>query len=172
MRENDLRRVLEINEACVPEVGPLDTARLEFLVGESEVALVATSHRSDDPGDPGTIADHVLGFCLVLGPGSSYDSVNYRWFMERHDDAWYLDRVALAGSARRLGVGTALYAAVDREIEARRSAGARIGRLGLEVNVEPPNDASLAFHAARNFVEVGRQATPYGTEVALLEKRY
>ena len=43
------------------------------------------------------------------------------------------------------------------------------GRLALEVNAEPPNPASLAFHAARGFAEVGRLGGP-GKAVAMLAK--
>jgi predicted GNAT superfamily acetyltransferase len=40
----------------------------------------------------------------------------------------------------------------------------------LEVNLEPRNDQSLAFHAALGFVEVGQQMTDYGTRVSLMTK--
>ena len=164
LTESDLGRILEINEANVPNVGSVDLDRLAFLVEESELALVAEVDRAT-----GTT---VVGFCLVLGRGSNYESVNYRWFMDRFDDAWYLDRVAFDADAQGTGLGTAMYGHVDREIEARRSAGAHVDRLTLEVNVVPPNEQSLAFHARRGFLEIGRQLTPYGIEVSLLEKRY
>lgn len=160
----DYPRVLEINAANLPEVGPIDADRLDLLVTDSVVALVAEIVHPAGP----TIA----GFCIVLGPGSTYDSVNYRWFMDRYDDAWYLDRVALDAGFRRQGLGTQLYAHVDREIEARRAAGADIARLTLEVNVDPPNEPSMAFHTRHGFTEVGQQETPYGAVVSLLEKRY
>jgi predicted GNAT superfamily acetyltransferase len=41
--------------------------------------------------------------------------------------------------------------------------------MALEVNVEPPNPASLAFHAARGYVEVGRRVDG-GKAVSLLAK--
>ncbi len=39
--------------------------------------------------------------------------------------------------------------------------------LALEVNVDPPNEVSLAFHAGLGFTEVGRQDTPYGIRVSM-----
>lgn len=150
----DLPRVLAINEANVPEVGPLDDQRLEFLVGESAIALAV-----EDDGS-------VQGFCLVLAPGSSYDSVNYRWFMERYDDALYLDRVAFDAAAQGRGMGQALYAAVDDLIRARH---ALHRALTLEVNVDPPNEPSLRFHERQGFTEVGRQLSK-GIEVSLMRK--
>lgn len=160
----DFERVLAINAANVPAVGPIDREQLAFLVGESCVALVV---------EVGADANAVVaGFCLVLPPGSSYGSVNYRWFMDRCDTAWYLDRVAFDADYQGRGLGAALYAAVDRDIAACREAGDAVDRLTLEVNVDPPNPASLAFHDRLGFVEVGRQRTPYGTEVSLMQKTY
>jgi len=41
----------------------------------------------------------------------------------------------------------------------------------LEVNVRPRNDASLAFHHALGFVQVGEQETDYGALVSMQAKR-
>ncbi len=147
----DLDRVLEINQANVPEVGPVDLERLSFIVDESVFALVV-----EVDGD-------VVGYCLVLGPGSTYDSVNYRWFMERYDDAYYLDRVAFDAGAQGQGLGSQLYVELDRRI-------AELGvSITLEVNLDPPNEPSLAFHRKHGYVEVGRQMSK-GIEVSLLHK--
>jgi len=156
MTNNDLERVLEINEANVPEVGPADLERLGFIVGESAMALVVVD---DSPDGRETI----IGFCLVLAPGSTYDSINYLWFMQRYPDAYYLDRVAFDASAQGKGSGTALYAEVDRRL-------AEVGAdLTLEVNIDPPNEPSLAFHRKHGFVEVGRHVSK-GIEVSLQHK--
>jgi len=148
---SDLPRILEINEANVPEVGSVDAARLEFIVGESPIALAA--ERDDD----------VVGFCLVLGSTSTYDSVNYRWFTERHERFMYLDRVAFDARARGQGLGTALYAEVERRMLEHHD----VDHLALEVNAVPPNEGSLRFHARLGFVEVGQQDTPYGIRVSM-----
>ena len=148
---DDLPRLLEINEANVPAVGSVDADRLSFIVAESPIAL-AVEHACD-----------VAGFCLVLGSGSAYDSVNYRWFTERYDRFMYLDRVAVDAAARGQGLGTLLYAEVDRLMRERADA----ERLTLEVNVDPPNEVSLRFHARLGFVEVGQQDTPYGIRVSM-----
>ena len=147
---SDLARILQINEANVPEVGSVDADRMAFLLAESPIALAVG------------IEDELVGFCLVMPSDSEYDSVNYRWFTERHDDFMYLDRVAFDANAQGRGLGTLLYAEVDRLMY---ELGAT--HLALEVNVDPPNEPSLAFHARRGFVEVGQQDTPYGIRVSM-----
>lgn len=155
LSDDDLGCVLEINQANTPEVGSVDADRLTFLLDESVIALAATARAE------------VVGFALVLPPGSTYDSVNYRWFANRGDDVMYLDRVAIDAGHRRRGLGRALYTSVLDRIAADH---ADMTRLGLEVNIEPPNPASMAFHRELGFVEVGRQATPYGAVVSLMER--
>ena len=151
----DLDRVLEINQANTPEVGSVDADRLAFIVDESAIALVAA------------VDEQVIGFVLALAPGSAYDSVNYRWFMDRDDDTMYLDRVAIEEGHRGRGLGTWLYDAVFEEIGTAHTS---LRRLGLEVNIDPPNPRSLAFHRRYGFIEVGTQHTPYGAEVSLMTK--
>ncbi len=151
----DLERILEINEENVPEVGSVDADRMGFLVAESPIALVVE------------LDGQIVGFCLVLPADSAYDSVNYRWFTTRYDEFMYLDRVALVNEAQGRGLGTLLYAEVDRLMAELPG----VEQLALEVNVDPPNEPSLAFHARRGFVEVGQQDTPYGIRVSMQMRR-
>ncbi len=147
----DLDRLLAINEANVPEVGPADRDHLGYLIDESAIRLALETEQE------------VAGFCLVLGPGSTYDSVNYTYFMGRYDDALYLDRVAFDHRFQGRGFGQALYAAVyERMVRDHTEA----ARLTLEVNLDPPNEPSLRFHERQGFVEVGRQLSK-GIEVSL-----
>lgn len=152
MVEADLLQVFEINQANVPEVGDVDFEQLRFIVSESAARLVVE------------IGGAIAGFCLVLAPGSSYDSINYAWFMERHPTDWYLDRVAFSASAQGMGFGSQLYAEVEQRLTAANATG-----LVLEVNIDPPNEPSLAFHQKHRFVEVGQQ-TSHGIEVSLMRK--
>lgn len=148
---SEVDRILEINQANVPEVGSVDAVRMGFLLSESPIALAVHTGGA------------IVGFCLVLASDAPYDSVNFRWFTERYDDFMYLDRVAFDADAQGRGLGTLLYAEVDRRMVERSDA----TQLALEVNVDPPNEPSLAFHARRGFVEVGQQDTPYGIRVSM-----
>jgi predicted GNAT superfamily acetyltransferase len=147
----DVPRVLHLNATHVELLSPLDEDRLWRLAGWSERADVITAD------------GEVAGFVLTFGPGSDYDSENYRWFSDRYGHGFlYLDRIVVDDRFRRRGLASAVYDRVEN-----RAAAA--GRLALEVNVEPPNEPSLAFHRARGFVEVGTLG-PEGHRVGLMVK--
>ena len=149
--EGDLAEVLERNNAEVPAVGELDADRLAGLVAMAESALAA-----DLDGE-------LAGFVIALPPGVAYTSPNYRWFSRRHDDFAYIDRVVVLPKGRGHGIGRVLYDAVV----ARTVAPVLLA----EVNTEPRNDVSLAFHDRYGFTAVGEGA-PYGddTRVRYLER--
>jgi predicted GNAT superfamily acetyltransferase len=145
----DLAVVLALNSRFVEYLSPLDAERLAWLVGLADRAEVV-----DVDGE-------VAGFVVTFAPGSDYDSENYRWFTERYGDRfYYLDRIVIGERFRRRGLAGFVYDAM--EATARPA-----GRLALEVNVDPPNAGSLAFHAGRGYVEVGRLGDP-GHVVALM----
>lgn len=146
----DLDEVLALNQANVPHVGELDRERLESIVHECSLALVARDAQ-----------DRLGGVVLVLAPGAAYDSPNYRWFADRYTDFRYVDRIAVDATQHRSGVGRRLYGAV---FDHARDAGAPI--VTAEVNLEPPNPVSMAFHASLGFAEVGQQST-YGGSVTV-----
>ncbi len=162
LTNDDLDRVLEINQANVPAVGPAAHAHLGHLVAHAAIALVAETGDGTDQMGRAEIA----GFCIVFAAGADYDSINYLWFMEHHPTAMYLDRVAFDERFHGRGLGTEMYADVDRRIRAHHPDATG---LTLEVNVDPPNEPSLAFHAKLGFVEVGRQVSK-GIEVSLMHR--
>lgn len=151
----DLRPVAALNDREVPRVGPLGVDGLRAQVLRCDLALGAV----DENGV-------VVGFVLALAPGADYASVNYQWFESRGTDHLYVDRVVVASSHRQRGIASGLYDAV--EARARE-----IGRAEVtcEVNIRPPNPASMAFHQRRGYVELGRQDTTAGTlTVAMLAR--
>jgi uncharacterized protein len=138
LTEADVPRVLALNEADVAKLAPMDELRLRHLHD-----LAHQFAAIDVDGAFG-------GFVVTFAPGAEYDSENYRWFSERYGDGFfYLDRVVVDPSVRRRGVGGAVYDIVE-------AVASSYGLLALEVNLVPRNEPSLAFHAARGFVEVGR----------------
>ena len=142
--------VLALNEESVRELSPLDVERLEYILGCTHRAIVAEEH------------GEVAAFALAMAPACNYDSRNYAWFGERYERFLYLDRVAVASAHRRRGIAARIYE--DMEAAARDFT-----RMVCDVNLEPRNDASLAFHIARGYREVGRLEHP-GKLVALMCK--
>lgn len=154
----DQEAVRALNAANVPLVGPLTDPRLALFAHDAQVTFdVATD-----------ATDAVVGLFVGMPQGVAYDSPNYHWFAARHERFHYVDRIALAPEARGTGLAARLY---ERWVAAASAAGAPV--VCAEVNVEPPNRRSLAFHATQGFVEVGRTA-PYGDQgevLAMLELR-
>ena len=146
----DLLDVWRINQSNVPAVGD---ETLTSLIEIFEMASVALSV---------CVADVVVGFCLVLPPGTTYDSPNYLYFCERYSSFAYLDRVAFDDGFRGKGLGASLYREVERRLD--------VDVLTLEVNVKPRNDGSLRFHAREGFVEVDQMETRPGKVVSLMAK--
>ncbi len=153
LRDGDVEAVLALNEESVELLAPLTAEQLDRLRATAAQALVVD--------DEGTVAAFVLAF----GPGVDYDSPNYRWFASRYGDEFaYLDRIAVGEAWRRRGIGRLVYDTIE-------AAARPYGRLACEVNAVPPNEGSLAFHAARGFREVGRLTHPGGKVTAMLVKQ-
>jgi hypothetical protein len=149
--EDDVPAVLALNHRFVDLLSPLDAERLLWLVGLSDHADVVE------------MDERVVGFVLTMAPGSEYDSENYRWHAARFDGSfYYLDRIVIAEEMRRQGLAAFVYDAME-------DAARGFGRMTLEVNVDPPNLGSLAFHERRGYVEVGRLGEP-GHVVGLMAK--
>lgn len=149
----DLDALVAINDGAYPAVPITPAAELSELIASSTLTLVV------DDGEP-------AGFVVALGPGLGYTSENYTWFSARSQRFLYVDRIVLAPHAQGKGVGPRLYDAVD---DVARGQGAT--EVFCEVNLQPPNPGSLAFHARIGFTEVGRQLTKGGAvEVALLAR--
>lgn len=140
--------MLALNNAHAVELSWADEARLGMLVDEAfHAARVG-------------MIDAML---LAFAPGAAYDSVNFQWFAGRYASFVYIDRVATAPEARGRGYARRLYADL---FEAAREAGHE--RIVCEVNADPPNPASEAFHRALGFAPVGEALLENGKTVTYL----
>ena len=147
--ENDLDAVLELNEASVEVLSPLDADRLRLLISLSDMSLVAE------------IDNEVAGFMLVFAEGSDYDGVSYGWFDLNYDNFLYVDRIIIETSARGQGLASLFYRQlIDEARNLQKNC------LLAEIDIEPPNHASLKFHQRFGFVEVDRLTYAKGKQVS------
>lgn len=89
-------------------------------------------------------------FIIAFDQDADYDSENFLWFRTRFPRFVYVDRVVTAAQARGKGHGAALYNAL---FDTARAAGHTL--VTCEVNEDPPNPASDAFHAKFGFAPIG-----------------
>ena len=127
--------LLALNNAHASELSWLEPSDLASLVAQAWLALRI---------------GEVDAFMLALDESASYDSPNFGWFRARYPRFVYVDRVVVAPHARGRGLARELY---DALIHTASQAGHE--RIVCEVNLDPPNPASDAFHAALGFAEIG-----------------
>src|SRR5262245_44215901 len=89
-----------------------------------------------------TVIEPALAFMLAFGQDDEYDGGHFRWFRQRLERFLYIDRVIVAATHRRHGLGGLLYE--DLIMRAGRSG---YPAIACEVNFQPPNPISDAFHA-------------------------
>jgi predicted GNAT superfamily acetyltransferase len=147
---DDHAAVVALNDRHVHLTAPMDEARL--------VELAAAAEHADVIDVDGEFA----GFVLTFGAGAAYDGAHFAWFAERYEDYCYLDRIVIHEDFQRRGLGSFVY----DELEGSCGRPA----FTLEVNIDPPNEPSLAFHRGRGFTEVG-QSDASGHWVSLMVKQ-
>jgi len=146
---DDHADVVALNDRHVELTAPMDEARLAELAAAAEHADVID------------VDGRFAGFVITFVVGAAYDGTHFAWFGERYDDYCYLDRIVIHEEFQRRGLGTFAYDELERSCKRPVFA--------LEVNIDPPNEPSLAFHRARGFIEVG-QSDASGHLVSLMVK--
>jgi uncharacterized protein len=127
--------LLALNNAHAVELSWLETGRLRKMIGEAFCARRIGA---------------VSAFLLAFDQEADYDNPNFLWFRARYRRFVYIDRIVTAAGARGKGLARRLYLDL---FDAARAAGH--DQMVCEVNADPPNPASDAFHAALGFVAVG-----------------
>ena len=153
--EADLPALLALNNAHAAEIGVSEERRFREMVASAALRLA-----SGPAGDPDA-------FLIAFDHETPPQGPNHAWFLARQPRFLYVDRVCVHPRARRRGLARSLY---QSAFEAAASRGLPL--LCCEVNSDPPNPASDAFHAALGFVETGRAFLPdRGKSVRYLERR-
>jgi predicted GNAT superfamily acetyltransferase len=135
----DATSVLLLNNKNAEETSALDDSSLKALL---EMAFYA---RGIDRG--------ATAFLIALEDSAAYVNPNFMWFKASRHSFVYIDRIIVSISARGQGIARVLY----EDLFAAAKQGGH-DRVVCEVNVEPPNPISEAFHLAMGFEVVG-QAT-------------
>lgn len=135
----DFDWVYALNQLHAKELSALTEARMAELLDRAVYA------RQAEGG----------AFMIGFDQATDYDSATYLWLRARYERFFYVDRIAVAATHRRRGLARALY-------KDAFAAAARGGYpvVTCEVNSDPPNPASDAFHASLGFGVVGEEALP------------
>lgn len=149
--------MLRLNADNRPAVAAVDDAALTELLRFDGLHLVA----SDQSGA-------VLGYLMSFPRESAYDDTEINELRRRLTEPFcYIGQIVIAPQFRRQRIGHAFYRRIEDHAERR---GARI--LCCDVNTEPPNAASFAFHRRLGFVEIGRSLAGNGLPIAFLVRRW
>ena len=136
----DLDVLLALSNAHEKEIGSFTT--------EAFAELITLSFRTRMTGERDA-------FLIALSERAPENAPNWLWFARRFARFVCIDRVVVAEGSRKRGLGKLLYKDV---IQAALDAGHT--RVCCEVNVDPPNPGSDAFHAKLGFEEIGRAFLP------------
>lgn len=142
--------VVEMNERALPHVNSVSSGYFGAQI-DNESYFRAVYYE-----------DRPVAFLLAMNEAAEYDSLNFLWFRDRYSRFVYIDRIVVAEGYRRAGLAASLYA------DLAQWAASRTPRLACEVNLRPPNDASLRFHDTQGFLPVGTQETDSGRKTVSL----
>ncbi|MEM9605212.1 MAG: GNAT family N-acetyltransferase [Pseudomonadota bacterium] len=146
----DREAICQLNRMDEARLSPMDIDRFNVLSAIACYCKVAT------------VDDTLAGFLMGFANGTDYESVNYRWFNERMKAFFYIDRVVVDARFRKMGIASAFY----RDVQAFAHT-TDLPWLAAEIDLQPPNTSSLAFHKAFGFNEIGTQVYGEGRMVSL-----
>lgn len=152
----DCEEILRINAESQPGVAHLDRAEFERLVGLKNEHLVMEGPKGG-----------LVGYLLAFPSDTPYDGAEFILLTKTSLGPFiYIDQVAVGATERRTGAAARLYQATEAAALRRG-----IQELSCEVNLNPPNPGSLAFHRSKGFNQTSVMDTQDGRTVALMSKR-
>ncbi len=147
----DAADILALNEAHVRETSHLELEEYRAMVDGAFYAHGVAPAKA---------------FLIAFDETADYKSPNFLWFQSRYQNFAYIDRVITAADARGQGLARALY---ENLFAHARAAGKPV--VTCEVNIDPPNPGSDAFHARMGFSEAGTGVLKSGKLVRYMVKR-
>ncbi|MET0290301.1 MAG: GNAT family N-acetyltransferase [Pseudoxanthomonas sp.] len=143
--DDDLPALLALNNAHAAALSWQTPTQLAQLIA------MACFSRTTGHGD---------ALLIALDQDARYDNPNFAWLTARLRHFVYIDRVVVAEHAQGRGLAGALYAALKQHA---RSQGH--GRLACEINLDPLNPGSVAFHMRQGFEQMGEDTLQNGKRV-------
>jgi predicted GNAT superfamily acetyltransferase len=137
--------ILRNNLEFVYWLSPLDNPALTDLLGHADYAQQLNA------------GEAVLIAYDGHGP---YRHKNVDWLSARLDNYMYIDRVVIGAAAQGQGAGRRLYADLEIAAQARGHT-----HIACEVNTQPDNPGSHAFHKALGYEAIGDVDYPNGVSV-------
>jgi predicted GNAT superfamily acetyltransferase len=148
--EGDRDMLLALNNAHATE--------LSWLTPEGFAAILASACYV-------RVLGRVDAALIAFDQSADYKSPNFLWWQSHAQKFVYVDRVVVAPAARRRGLARWLYADLFRVAAAEGHT-----MVTCEVNLDPPNPVSDAFHASLGFAEAGQSAPRDGKIVRYLAR--
>ena len=136
MKGEDLAWVHALNTVHQEMLSPLTPTALVALVKSATFARVVEPDQA---------------FLLAFDQSAAYQGVNFQWFRSRYERFVYVDRIAVDGKAQGKGLARHLY---DDLFRTARAAG--FPMITAEINSDPPNPGSDAFHEKLGFETAGK----------------
>jgi uncharacterized protein len=131
------QQLLALNNAHAEE--------LSYKTGEALAELIGAAHL--------VLAEpNGLAMVVTFSNHSTYNNPNFAWFKQRYNRFLYVDRVVVSTVARGKGLARSLYSAAENCAQQEK-----LERVVCEINLDPPNPASDAFHLALEFAPIGQQ---------------
>ena len=146
----DADAVISLNEAVKAVTSPMDVSDFTKLFELSTLRLMVD------------VDDDAVGFVFAMTQGRPYENVNYRWFAERYSSLLYIDRVVVSATCRGMGIGSGLYSRILETAETLH-----VKNVCAEMDLDPPNLQSLAFHANFGFEQIGTTIHRTGKQLSM-----
>jgi predicted GNAT superfamily acetyltransferase len=151
----EAQAITALNNSEVPHVSRITHSELLHLAQQAKYLKIAE-----------TPTRKIVGFLLALDETAVYDSLNFLWFKKRYPKFIYIDRIVIAPSHQRRGLGKSFY----EDLNTFASLQSR-SLITCEVNLRPENPESLSFHKTLGFRQVGTQDTEGGKKTVSLMVR-
>ena len=152
--EHDYPEIVKLNADQVEFTSPMDIDRLKLLDSLAGYHRVVVTEAM------------VVAFMLAMKANVPYENDNYDWFSARYENFLYIDRVVVTAGYQGRRIGTLFYEDIFKF--AREN---KIPLVTCEINILPPNERSLAFHAKLGFKEVGEQWIQNNKKVSMQAAR-